>query len=53
MDIVFKMIMLLDHENNWDEKTNNCVAQAGEAMRGPLVFYTIFNYVYDNASVLT
>ena len=30
MDIVFKVIMLLEHESNWDKKINNYVVQAGE-----------------------
>ena len=34
---IFKMIILLDHKSNWDKKLNNCVVQAGEAARGPLV----------------
>ena len=41
MGIVFKIIMLLDHESNLDEKINNCVVQAGEAANG-----TLFNYIY-------
>ena len=31
MNIVFKMIILLDHESNSDENINNCVVQADKA----------------------
>ena len=44
MDVVFKAIMLSDHESNSDEKINNCVVQAGEAASDSLV-YNICRYM--------
>ena len=37
MYIVFKIIILLDPGNNWDEKVNNSVVPAGETVKGSLV----------------
>ena len=38
MEIVFKMVILLDQESNSDKEINNCVVQAGEAASGFLVY---------------
>lgn len=38
MDIVFKMMMLVDHESNSDKKINKFTVQTGEDVSGSLVY---------------
>ena len=37
MDIIFKMIILLDHKSDLGENINNSVVQSGDATSGSLV----------------